>query len=504
VNARACITVIVLVTTLLGACDDSAPPLSTRPPDPVNEPPLFKSFRPEVPSLDVFIGDNVDFAVQVEDPEGAGVSSSFFLNDNLVSETFWWRYAVSGTGPATVRAVASDGVNEVEKVWTLQRRDATADPIVITHFARTAVPGEIELRWIAGTDNDGGALTTYRVRTSLEPITSNQVWTIASTHGDVTPAADPGEEMTMILRELPPLEEVFVAVRGVGSLGQFTVLGESPSVLTEPVRLFGHVFDAATSAPLSGVTVRIGPYSTTTDATGAYFLDNMPLVTGTLVFTEDDDPGPGTYYDNRRSYIWHYVDNIDVYMLPVRDVESPEYPDFLTMFLHFVRMGSNDYPLGTRRWELPLDVLVPAHVVGGLDYRAVIVEALDDLEQVFARDLFNVVSVAPETGLQFEYSSSISRDNYDIQEWTADFYPLRARVQMRTVYDAADEIGFRTIVRHELGHVLGLMNHSADAGHLMVGGQSALVTHFTDDERNVLSTYLSIPRGTELSFTVDD
>ena len=500
--ARVCIIATALVAALLCACDDPTP-VSTLPAT-TNEPPFIKSFRPEVTQLDVFIGDNVDFAVAVGDPEGATVTSSFFLGETLVSQTFWWRYAVSGLGPATVRAVISDGVHETEKVWTLERRDATADPIVITHFDRTTVPGEVELRWIAGMDNDGGALTTYRVRTALEPITNNQVWSIASPHADVPVAAAPGEEMTMILKTLPPKAEVFVAVRGVGSLGQFTVLGESPSVQTDPLRLFGNVYDAETGAPLSGVSVRLGSYSTTTDATGAYSLDELSLVSGYLVFSDDDGSGPGMYYDNRRRYIWRYVEKIDVHMLPVHDVESAEYPDFLTMFLHFVRMAVSPEPLGTRRWQLPLDVYVPPRVNGGLDYQAVIVGAMVDLEQVFARDLFNVVSAPPDTGLYFEYSPSITRDIYDILEWTPDGYPARARVQMRTLYVANDSTGFLTVVRHEFGHVLGLMSHSLDTRHLMVGGQAALVTHFTDDERNVLSAYLSFPRGTDLSHIIND
>jgi len=421
-----------------------------------------------------------------------------------VSQTFWWRYPVSGTGAVTVRAVASDGVNEVEHVWTLQRRDATADPIVITHFDRTAVPGEIELRWLAGRDNDGGALTTYRVRTSAQPITTNQVWTLATTHTDVPPAATPGEEMRMILTGLPPKSEVFVAVRGVGSLGQFTVLGNSPSVQTEPAQLSGHVYSAGTGVPLEGITVRLGALTTLTDAGGAYGFDDLPLVLGHLLFTDDDAPGPGAFWDNRRSYQWSYADQIDVHLLPVVGVQSQHYPDFLTMFLHFVRVPGIPTPLGTRRWELPIDVYAPPHTNGGLDYQSVIHAAMDDLEQVLGRDLFNVVAAPPQTGVVYEYNSSITRDNYSIYEWTPDFYPSRARVQMRTIYTSADEDQYRTVVRHELGHVLGLMNHSVDSGHLMIGGQAPVVDHFTDDERAVLAAYLSMQRGADLSLIIND
>jgi hypothetical protein len=209
-----------------------------------------------------------------------------------------------------------------------------------------------------------------------------------------------------------------------------------------------------------------------------------------------DETGPdfGAYFDYIMTYDSNDGNYLEIYLLPNRPVESSHYSDFHQFYRTMTDINGIPYPSGQRRWDLPVQVYIPPFEANGLDYRATIMSVLPGFDAILGRTVFEVVDAVPESGVSVAYLDNIYADNYRVTEWSPDYFPVNGLIQFRTTHGATNIEAFRGTIRHEFGHVLGLM-HSADSRHLMVGGHASSTTTFTPVEEDVLRALYHIPRG---------
>jgi hypothetical protein len=454
---------------------------------------VFLSWDPPSDTVDVHVGDTVSFSVEVSDPDGDPLSIQFILDGAEAAAGAHWMLEIDAEKDRSVSAVVSDGDVTLSRQWRV--RGTVAPPPAVRILGITPLPefGEVSVGWLPGADAALRPLDSYEVRASLSPFENDDAWDAAGERQLVTAPPGPVRRLTTTLSGLEA-GTWHVAVRGRDSRGRLSALSGAAPVRIVDRRVAVTVMDAVTRIPLVGMSVSVGGIKGETDASGQFVLDGCAHEEFELLIDDGQGDGLGGYYDYAGV---HTFGQIVVPLIPDVPIASDSYPDFQTMYRHLTTVRGIPDGERTRRWELPLNVHVPPYSNGGLDYRSTILTALDDLERVFRRDLFTLVDRPPAVGLRIVYDGSTHADRYGFESFTPDYFPERARITFRTHYAEGHLDGFRRVVLHELGHALGLINHSPDTSHLMVGGTAPLAGHFSPDERRVLGTFLSLPRGAE-------
>jgi hypothetical protein len=406
-----------------------------------------------------------------------------------------------------VIAVVSDGEEFATRLWHLSVTPVpdTIPPAEVQVLAVETgdEPGEIDIEWIAvGADGMEGVASNYMVRTSPAPILDEISWQRASERPGVPPAASPGEVMSMVVAGLTPARFTYIAVRAVDAFGNLSPLGTtSPGGYIRGMRISGKVMDSVTGLPLPNTSVELAHFNTTTDADGNFEFIELPPLNEFLVVTDEDLVGEiGEYYDLNLPYKVQHLDDLRVYLIPDYPLDSEYYADFgfLTFFIGMTAELGIPFPNDQRRWEEPVDVFALPYVNEGLDYQATIHQTVLDLNTYLGMELFNVLTGVPAVGVACYYRNDITYDNYSVEQWSDDYYPLKATIEFRDHYSSPTKLAFERVIRHEFGHALGL-NHSTDVNHLMVGGIAPRVDNFSDDEIAVIRTRYHIPRGLPLS-----
>ncbi len=479
-----------------------------------NEPPLINKFLPLQQYVSCTVGETLEFMFSVidDDPEDlvysyelarieGGGDRKFYGSPTLV-------YRFLERGEFDLRGIVWDGEYGDTIQWFVSVTgdpDTIAPGAIIDLAGRTGdYLGHVVVTWTApGDDGSDGTASAYEVRTWTEPILTEEDWNEASPKKN-TPVPGPvGTIETMVVRALNPGTYVYLTMRAIDDFFNYSPLGNCIRLLVRGIDARGHAYAMHTGEPLGGIYVTSYECSDTSDASGAYLLKNLPYYVSYIRASDENAAGEvGAYYDSRDTVndpgevIEH-----DFYLMPSLGIHCSgnpgEYGNRFIRFFKEVTATSGRFERSTvyHGWNhWPLAVHNPEKVFESVDLQAAARGAMDEWEELTGYDLFVEVDRKEDADVWIVYDDvRDGKHHYRTVEWNPDGTP---KVREITIFPSNTSTSViyvsHVVFAHELGHVLGFLDHSSDPGHIMFWFLTQ-VRHVTIDEANVIKIVQNTP-----------
>ncbi len=153
-----------------------------------------------------------------------------------------------------------------------------------------------------------------------------------------------------------------------------------------------------------------------------------------------------------------------------------------------------------RRWEgLPIRIHVPPRSARGFSWDELVRRAMGRWEERTGLTLFAEVEKAEEAQVRVGYAGGYSRVVFE--RAAPGGIPVLASMWMSPVLDEPRDV--QSAAEHELGHILMLLVHSEDPGHVMYWGGSR-GRGVTNDEALVVRCLYGLPNLTDMGVYLEE
>ncbi|MFH2052199.1 MAG: hypothetical protein ABIK96_06990 [bacterium] len=388
--------------------------------------------------------------------------------------------------------------------------------------------GEVAVSWDS-VDNSLDPVARYDVAASPDgPITSG---TFASalllgsfpyaglhTHYEQVFAPDDGLEIG---------RRYWFAVQARDETDRASPVTESPDhLVSRGWHLSGVVRDHR-GEPVAGVPLDVaymggeGPTLRAWSQEDGTFLSPLLLAFNPVgVVTDAAESHPGLYYDVRVEGLdWDGQDSLDITLIP-RHLLDDACSEFDHDFLTYLRgMTNTTNPTNNRpdtrlwKWErFPLKVFIPAATgTTGLDLADLCREMPPVWSLHLEQDVFAMTDQPDSAQVVFRFDDDLPQLNGQVSlllpqggHFIGDVVPARMEVYINSTMGIARRV--QEVALHELGHVLGIADHSqcSDAGYLMYISSSGALDRGIEaaihpDEKVLAWTIINLPQGVDMA-----
>lgn len=514
----------VLVALLVVGCTDS-----TAPDGPGTD--VEISFYPAAQGQEIELTETVDFSVSAVNADKLSVN--WKKRGIVISEgdSYTYRPLVLGTDTLVVQADA-DGYarNYYWVIKVVSVAGTQPKPVVGVGAEPGPAPGDVECTW-------------RNVATSTYPIAEFVI--AKSSTGLIT---DANWDEAQILRRVPnqvgeiyfaenftvaddgmvPGEDIWLAVRAVDQAGQFSPVSVNGfTTITTAWWLTGVVVDDTGAYP-PFVSVRSvdPPLATNTDGTdGSFRLGPFRSSDKVEIYTRSSTEQGSGWFDFQTVPLDSVTGKDREIVLIKRHIIDPYCTDnyngqFLNYFRYMTRADDRFAVSGeTNLWQwdsYPLRVFVPeAQPDDNADYVAAAQFVMAYWDSVMGESYFEMTdnSEAADVVFRIDNSSSTLYGKVSLLEPAGSEYILGTvkpeKVEVYISTRIATLLGAKSVMLHELGHVLGLVEHSGCQGseHLMMIGHIAdfdAEHPIHPDEQNAVRCIRRLPQGLDTSrFSLD-
>jgi hypothetical protein len=487
-----------------------------------NDPPVITDdHTPEQLVRTFQLGNEVEFRLGVDDDHPETLRFTFSIDGTpfaYMIRNNYARYRFMDNGVFDVRAVVWDGEYADTLSWeiTVVGEPDDVPPARITDLIGWTgpEPGTVRLQWTAPGDDDmTGSANHYRVRTHTIPILNEDDWEEASQKNGVPVPGQAGTTEEMVVWNLNPGTWLFVTVRAVDDFGNISQLGNCIRLIARGIDADGYVTNAATGDPLEGVVVSSEGIADTTSADGYYKLANLPMYADIIRVRDESVPGDtGDYYDIEMplsDIVWHF--RKDLAMMPAFELVNEMSGTYEGNFYKFFRYitetrGLIGRPTDFWNWNhYPVTVYNPPLVWQDVDLQGLARTAMNVWNDLTGRELFVETSDPVSADVEIIYDTeNYMKHHVETVSLNEDGTPARKEIWIYPINTSAPmTIDGRKIFAHELGHILQL-GHSNDLGHLMVGATSPIIVDPSEDEVNLVSALVGLPKYFDATWYLEE
>lgn len=515
--------VAVVLALLIGVfwlpgCTDSTDPSG-------GHGPVTISFQPTAQGQEIDLSQEVDFSVNVTEVDTMAVN--WWRGGVVVSNAATYTYRPSQLGVDTLRVQVAAGDVARNYYWTITVvASENTLPLPVDGVAADAgpEPGDVLVAWLRV--NPGAyALDEYVVAVSHSgPITTAN-WDQTRELRRVPHRIDQaGYVATFTVADdgMIPGADAWFAVRAVDELGQMSPVSDNGFTNTTTAWWVDGVVrdDRDLTHPGVIVEAREQGLSTNTDNSGVFRLGPFRSIDQVVISTNSSNAPISGWFDFESAPLDSVKGRDYEILLITRHALDSSCTDHQGQFLNYLRFmartrySPND-PENTKqyKWDsYPVSVYLPEVVSGsGVNFADAVRFAMAFWDSVMGEPYFVETSDQATANVvgRFDLSEPSSYGSVRLLEPAGSQYELGNVIPEKVeLYlwrsDLVNATFLKEVALHELGHVLGLLDHAncATAGYLMttgVGGNLNQDHPIHPDEQNAVRCIRRLRQGVDMA-----